>query len=120
MTKAVVSADTKVYKKASTSSSAAKVKKGTMVDILKIEGDWAYIRSESGVYAYIKTKYLSTNESDVFNVYMLDEAIDAFRALGSYQDSKKLAAHCRRFFGRRLDADLGRRLGGATLPRYRL
>ena len=74
---AVINADTKVYKKASTSSGSAKVKKGTKVEVLKIDGDWAYIRSEAGVYAYIKTKYLSNSESDNYDVYILDEPIPA-------------------------------------------
>ena len=74
---AMVLEDTKVYKKPSTSSSSAKVSQGTCVSVLEISGDWAYICSESGVYAYIQTKYLTTTESEFYDIYLLDEPIDA-------------------------------------------
>ena len=57
--RAVVNAATKVYKKASTSSTSASIAKGTKVEIIAVNGDWAYIRNAGGTYAYIYKKYLS-------------------------------------------------------------
>ena len=56
---AVVNASTKVYKKASTSSASIAVPKGMKVEIIAVNGDWAYIRNAGGTYAYIYKKYLS-------------------------------------------------------------
>lgn len=58
-TKAIINADTRVYKSASTSSASIKVPKGTKVDVLSANGGWSYIRSSAGVNAYIPSKYLS-------------------------------------------------------------
>ncbi len=60
---AVINANTKVYKKATTTSASANVAQGTKVYVLELGEEWSYIRSMSGVNAYIKTKYLSTVET---------------------------------------------------------
>ena len=54
---AIVKSNTKVYKKASTSSQSKKVKKGTEVEMLATKSGWAKVE-RNGVQAFIKTKYL--------------------------------------------------------------
>lgn len=55
---ATITAATRVYQKASTSSASVKVKKGTSVNLLATSGSWALIE-KSGVYAYVKEKYVA-------------------------------------------------------------
>jgi len=56
---AVIKSNTKVYKKASTSSQSKKVKKGLEVEVIATKGGWAMIE-RNGVQAFIKTKYLQS------------------------------------------------------------
>lgn len=59
---ATITASTRVYQKASTSSASKKVAKGMQVKLLSVSGDWALIEN-GGVYAYIQKKYVSENKS---------------------------------------------------------
>lgn len=56
---AVVNAKTKAYKKPDTGSASVTVKAGTKVEIISVNGDWAYVRSSGGTYAFIERKYLT-------------------------------------------------------------
>ena len=47
---AVITADTRVYKSASTSSASIRVAKGTQVNLLAVKGSWALVEN-GGVYA---------------------------------------------------------------------
>lgn len=63
-TPAVITANTRVYRSASTSSASAKVKKGMEVDVLAAKNGWALIE-KNGVQAYIKTSQLAATTESV-------------------------------------------------------
>lgn len=54
---ATIRSSTRVYKTPSTSAQSIKVKKGTSVEVLAVNGSWALIE-KNGIQAYIKKKYL--------------------------------------------------------------
>ena len=54
---AVITANTKVYRKASTSSAYVKVTKGLQVEWIATKGSWALVE-RGGVQGYIKSKYV--------------------------------------------------------------
>ena len=60
---AVITANTKVYKSASTSSASMKVKKGTEVNLLAVKGKWALVE-RGGVYAYMSASQVSVKTSE--------------------------------------------------------
>lgn len=61
---AVITRDTRVYQKASTSSASMKAKKGTQVNLLATNGDWARVEN-GGVIAYMNRAHVSTLEQAV-------------------------------------------------------
>lgn len=54
---AVITADTRVYKKASTSSASLRVNKGMQVNLLATNGSWAMVEN-NGTRAYMKKEYI--------------------------------------------------------------
>ena len=59
---ATITANTRVYKSASTSSASIKVAKGTKVNLLAVKGAWALVEC-NGVRAYMNAKQVSVTSS---------------------------------------------------------
>jgi len=55
---AVITRDTRVYQKASTSSKSLKVKKGMAVNLLAVSGDWARVEN-AGIIAYMNRNHVA-------------------------------------------------------------
>lgn len=62
VTAKVSSSSAKVYKKATTSSASARVKKGTKVTVTAVSGSWAKVKS-GGRTGYMPKKYLAATSS---------------------------------------------------------
>lgn len=81
-----INANTKVYKKASTSSASLKVSKGLKVTMTAYNGNWAKI-SRNGATAYIPLKYLTlSNRLTAYtskNVSMYKSASSSSKKLGT-------------------------------------
>ncbi len=73
---AVVTKNTRVYKKASKSSASASVKKGTKVELLATKGSWALIE-RSGVRAYISKSALAIEEDEPDYDSLMKDAVPA-------------------------------------------
>ena len=66
---AVITADTRVYKSASTSSASIRVAKGTQVNLLAVKGSWALVEN-GGVYAYVKASQVSAASTPDYSELM--------------------------------------------------
>ena len=66
---AVVTANTRVYKSASTSSASIRVAKGTQVNLLAVKGSWALVEN-GGVYAYVKASQVSAASAPDYSELM--------------------------------------------------
>ena len=66
---AVITANTRVYKSASTSSASIRVAKGTQVNLLAVKGSWALVEN-GGVYAYVKASQVSAASAPDYSELM--------------------------------------------------